>query len=97
MPLYFPAFPLRLRALCGEKGFMVRFTWEFRLSKQEVDMGNFLNGGRGMIEVMVASNSPVVREGLKSILGGFPEVAVSFLDYGWQALPAPVFDRALTC
>lgn len=48
-----------------------------------------------MIEVMVASNSPVVREGLKSILGGFPEIAVCFLEYGWQALPAPVFDRGV--
>src|SRR5882762_6029697 len=63
--------------------------------KSEVQWAELLNGGRGMIEVMVASNSPVVREGLKSILGGFPEMAVCFLEYGWQALPAPVFDRGV--
>src|SRR5258708_7266480 len=63
--------------------------------KSEVQWAELLNGGRGMIEVMVASNSPVVREGLKSILGGFPDITVCFLEYGWQALPAPVFDRGV--
>jgi DNA-binding NarL/FixJ family response regulator len=46
-----------------------------------------------MIEVMIASNSPVVREGLKSILGGSPEVHVRMTENGQPQPVAPGMPR----